>query len=980
MCCLTQTVLVAQGEFGGIRGSVVDADFRAPVSGASITIEGEGTKVSSGDQGDFVISDLAPGVYSLTVVRDGFISTRLADIVVTPGQFAQVTAALAPEVVELEEFVVSAGELLDSDKLEVLNIQQEMSAMTSVLGAEFISKVGASDVGKALQKTAGISVIGGKDIVVRGLADRYNIVLLNNSYVPSSDPDKRSVNVDLFPGSIVQNLVTGKTFTPNLPAEATGGSVNIFTKSIPDKTYVKVKPGLAYNTQSTGNKDYMTYQGGGTGILGSLNDRKLPQFIKNAELPRDIAFGSGQLADQQFRDKVNAALPRTMGASRASPGPDFGIELEMGYRGEYWGVPSGLLFALNYSKKYAYEGDGYEGRYVWNAQGEAFFATRRTRVQRGEESLRNSVLFVAGLEPAPGDELKLTYFHNLSASDRATLKTGPKDVPATGPIPTDEIYGYRESLVYNERRLNVLQLAGKNTFDDGALEDRAKLSWAASYSMSSQDEPDNRFGESDTLSDLSSFFFPGVLPIPPFRRYWRELDDTRWNLNADFEYLLFEEGKKETKLKVGAAFDRATREYRADSFAYNVGLNNISGYPSDIKPFAFEGATWGRVWNYGNPLNTEVLAARPDLGHYLWRFTPPEFYSASQNIPAAYSLFDIDLTENLNAIIGFRVEQTNIAIEASSLCDIEDSDLAFLLLPPEDQTQQNRNDLNDPEKCKTNSAIQNGRFANINQTDVLPALSLRYDFTDTMALRGAFSRTIARPSFKEMAPVVIRDAESGDFFLGSSTLEISHITNYDIRWEWFPSDGSFFAITGFTKYIEDPIEKREGNGIIQFFNSDDAIVYGFEIEFDRDLSFIDPLFEPFSINGNFSYIFSSVPRDRFSIFGDTRRLQGQPDYIFNLNFNYDNEEYGISAGLFMNVTGQYVDAVGSAQQPDILVEPYTSLNAMLSFKIGESGKLTFRASNLWNSDLTKVYDNGARNIYSASSSGTTYSISYEQKW
>jgi len=976
----------AQDLVGGIRGRIFDADFGGALAGVTVLAEGSNVSVSTDENGAFTLTALPPGKYDLSIFRDGYTRKRVAEVVVNAGAFTSIEEEITSDVTELEDFVVSTEDLLSGDSASLLAIQQSTTSISNVMGADFISRIGASDVGKALQKVAGVSVVGDRYVVVRGLSDRYNVVLLNSAGVPSSDPDRRAVNIDLFPGSIVRNLITSKTFSPDLPGEATGGSIDIITKSVPDKDFTKFKLGLAYDTSATGNSKFLTYQGGGTSMLGTLNERRLPDFVKNASLPQNIA--NGDSTDQEFRDKVNEAIPRTFGASRVAPGPDFGMEFSFGRRGEFFGMPAGVIVGLDYGKRYRYEGDSVQGRYDFGPNGESLLTRRLLNVERGTETLRSSLIAVAGVQPQPGDEVKLTYFSNLSAQDRASLRFGRKDFfPGQETVEGEQLgvqdFAYRESLTYTERRLNVLQISGRHHWADADIDERTILNWTASYNMSSQDEPDQRFIETDTFN-LERFAFPSVLNIPPVRRYWRELDDTKWNIDLDLEHYFWKTDEVAAKFKTGATFDISTREYRADNFAYNpTGRNNDQGFPSITKPSPYEGSTWGNSWNYGNPLNVDIDPNTPNNGHFIFRTTPPETYTASQIILAGYLMLDWDLSPSVNVSTGFRAEQTDLKLEGSDISGLarEDLNLAVQLLPPEDRTPENIQDLAaGGERAANNVAIQSARFVRLSQTDVLPAFNVKWKVTDEMNLRGVFSQTIARPSFKELAPVAFRDAETGDDFVGNSQLKISHISNYDVRWEWYRKVGGSLAVTGFSKFIKDPIEKAGSTGLQQFINTEDAVIYGFEVEGEQNLGFLSSELKAFTISANYTYMRSVAQRDSFSIFGSNRRLQGQPDYILNFNLTYEEPAIGLTAGIFLNVTGAYLDIVGIANNPDIFVEPLTTLNAFIALKIGKSGKLTLRGSNLTSPTTRKVYNNGRRDIYELVNTSTTYSLSYEMEF
>ena len=127
---------------------------------------------------------------------------------------------------------------------------------------------------------AATAVVDSRYVVIRGLSDRYNVVVLNGARLPSSDPDKRAVNIDIFPNGLIETLISSKTYSPDLPGEATGGYLNIITKRVPKEPFLNWSFSTGYNTQTTGNPDFVTYRGSGPGMLGTSRERALPDYLK----------------------------------------------------------------------------------------------------------------------------------------------------------------------------------------------------------------------------------------------------------------------------------------------------------------------------------------------------------------------------------------------------------------------------------------------------------------------------------------------------------------------------------------------------------------------------------------------------------------------------------------------------------------------------------------------------------------------------
>jgi outer membrane receptor protein involved in Fe transport len=279
----------------------------------------------------------------------------------------------------------------------------------------------------------------------------------------------------------------------------------------------------------------------------------------------------------------------------------------------------------------------------------------------------------------------------------------------------------------------------------------------------------------------------------------------------------------------------------------------------------------------------------------------------------------------------------------------------------------------------------------IERVDFLPALSARWKMAEEMSIRSAISHTIARPTFKELAPAISRDPESGDLFVGYVLLEASSVYNWDVRWEWDLGRGDMFALSFFSKYIDKPIENVFTGLFNTVRNDTSANLYGFEIEFNKRLGDIMPILEGLNYSMNYGYVFSQVTlnddnRANRSAAGLSldRPLQGQPEYTFNANLSYDDEEFGLSFGMLLNITGPLLYAVGgrasaaNLDAPDIYQYTYTSVDAYISKRIVKNWELNFRISNLLDEPRQRYFVGGLP--YSDISNGTTYSLGLSAKW
>ena len=624
------------------------------------------------------------------------------------------------------------------------------------------------------------------------------------------------------------------------------------------------------------------------------------------------------------------------------------------------------------------------------------FATVRGNYSRGTESLLAGVLLSASLEFSPENSISLTYFGNLAADDDAVFTWGSSQGligfnDGTPLEQKDQIF-IRENLIYTERRLQTMQLTGEHKFPDyGDI----KIDWVAAYSMSSQNQPDMRKSFVGYEFSTSTYIAAGDPSPPDFERIWRRLDDTNYNigLNVDTPWGGDADDVNRTKLEFGFNMDYSTREYDSQNFEYNGGGGNFAPPISRATPNDAEAVTLGdslgqldvtdQVQSQLNvpPGSPFFGRTRYDDSLFLVRgvnLPVSESYTATQNIPAFYGSTTFNLGEELEVTVGGRVENTDIDIRSGTAFDqIDGTSTSADLL------------LNDP---LTGEPFPTDKLANpgIVRTDLLPALGVRWELMENHTIRTAVSRTVARPTFKELAPAIARDPESGDLFVGYVLLEMSSVTNYDVRYEWDLGNSDLLAFSLFAKQIENPIEQVFTGVFNTPRNEDAATLYGFEIELNKKLGTLLPILEGLTGSLNYGFVTSQVDlsdanEDLRVLSGlpPQRPLQGQPDYTFNANLAYDNKEFGLTAGVLLNVTGPLLYAVGgfggSTNIPDIFQRPLTTVDAYLSKEILPGWELSIRVSNL--TDATRKREFGQTQIpYTVINSGTTYSLGITGKW
>lgn len=211
-----------------VRGRVIDEN-NFPLPGAVITIE-DGQKVVSDFDGYFVA--LIEGTKNAAISYTGFVSQEFS---LSEASNTVSVIILKPEVNALDEVVVSG---FQSGVVKSLNKQKNDVNVTNVVSSDQVGKFPDANIGDALKRVSGIAMQydqgEARDIIIRGFAPGLNSVTLNGDRIPSAEGDNRRVQMDLIPSDMIQLIEVSKTLTPDMEADAIGGSVNLVTRSNPN--------------------------------------------------------------------------------------------------------------------------------------------------------------------------------------------------------------------------------------------------------------------------------------------------------------------------------------------------------------------------------------------------------------------------------------------------------------------------------------------------------------------------------------------------------------------------------------------------------------------------------------------------------------------------------------------------------------------------------------------------------------------------
>ncbi len=943
------TTTPAQQPAGSIRGVVLDQDFDVPLAAALVTNLETGEKVTTTEQGNFVLAQVPPGTYTLVFSKDGYVRQVKTGVVVAAGLLTDVDVALAGEFTEMEEFVVQdVLQLGAGSEAALLELRIESPSLMDSISSDLMSRAGAGDASEGLKLVTGASVQDGKFAVIRGLPDRYVNSQMNGVRLPSADEDKRAVELDQFPAAVIESIQVSKTFTPDQQGDASGGAVNLRLRGIPAETALGFKAQIGANSQASGEGDFLGYEGGGVSFLGLDHGEREIQAV-----PGDWDGAAGvtrERAPIDYKWSLDAGGKRELASGVTLGGfASFFYERDSSFHDD--GIDDSLWVDN--------PGEGLTPETIQGTPSDGDFKTALFDVTQGKQSVQWGGLGTLGLETEK-HSLLLTALYTHTAEDVATLAedTRGKEFFFPGYVPDDPNdpgntagrfsapYLRTETLEYTERTTATLQLHGEHAlpltgFTFGPLDFGApELDWTLARSFASTEQPDKRQFGSLFLPESFNPALPGIesslwVPFKPaanftlgnFQRIFKEIEEDGDQCALDLRLPFQQWSEREGHVQVGLFADHVERRFDQETFSNfaDVGAQFDGGFDDS--------------WS----------AAFPGENHVISESLFDVDYDGDQRISAAYGMVDLPLSASVSAMAGARFESTDIRI-------VNDPEPFATWFPPGASAPV------DLEPGDADVAFS--------QDDLLPAVGLTYTPVEAVTLRASYSQTIARQTFKELSPILQQEFLGGPVFIGNPELGMSALENYDLRLDYAPVAGSLVSLSWFQKDIQDPIEYVQRLTNFTFTtpeNYPEGELSGYELELRQDLARFGERLHGLSLGANATFIDSEVqlPDDEIASFAalqvpiTSRDMTNAPEYLYNLYLTYDLDDAATQLALFYTVQGDTLvagagESVGNFV-PSLYAREFGTLNLSLSRRIGRGLKLQIQAKNLTNPDIETVY-------------------------
>ncbi len=880
---------VGFGQSGILKGTLTDSKSKESLIGATVRIEGLSLGASSAVDGSFEISKIPAGNYKVIISSVGYQSNQIPNVRIEANKETVINTSLLEENTTLNAVVVKAQKMTTTEVAVLTETRQIQQVAVGISGQQ-IQKTQDRDASSVVRRIPGVSIFDDRFVVVRGLNERYNTVLVNDIITPSTEVDSKAFSFDLIPSSIIDRMLVLKSASADLPGDVGGGAIKIYTKTVPDGNNFSVNFSTSYRSNTTG-KSQNSYVGSSTDWLGFDNGlRQLPNYFPSRTSISNA--GNTDAVISKFR-----SLPSFYNVQNSTVLPDFRGNLNFSHRWFLGDREITNFSYLNYSntnqsltidqKRFTYEGDTEK---YYNDQSLA-------------QNVRIGMMSNWALILNPSNKLEFRNLFNQIGIKETVFRTGYNE----------NVELSNGSFRYEQRSIYSGQLSGTHEISESS-----KFKWIGGLGYTYRLEPDyRRYTRSREKGSNAAFSFDLQQSDSPTlqqsARSYSAVEEYIYTGRVDYETIVKknEDEKLRNVLKVGLY-----SEYKDRSFSNRwYGLTNpnrlsTSGSGSILteSPTAFFNASnlSGSQIYYGVGTNFE------------------DKYVSQNTFAAAYAQLYFSIGQYFHNTIGFRGEYN-------------------------DQELQSRE-------------RGSGKLINVKnaQFSPLPSINSIYHLTDKSVVRFAFSSTVNRPEFRELAPFTyydfVYDVTRTGFIPrpGKEKLLNATIHNFDLRYDFYPSKNEIISLGVFYKKFFNPIEAKVFyNGSTVAFtvdNAEQASSTGLEIEIRKKIS------AKWMALLNAAFINSNVLANQSDNLLN-RNLQGQSPYLINAGLFFEDDEKGWQANVLYNVIGKRIFVIGDKQiSADIYEMPRNVVDINITKRLSQRIDFKFSVQDLLNNKFRLIQD------------------------
>ena len=915
-----------------ITGKVIDGEFNELLPFANVlllTAEGENIDGTSTDFDGAFTFEVLKGTYILEFSFVGYDSKRIIDVIVGQNEEYTLTATLLPASNSLDEVIVTTT-AKNNTEASVLLIQKRAVNLIDGLSAQSIQKTGDSDLASAIKRIPGVSVQDGKFVYVRGLGDRYSKTLLGGLEVPGLDPDKNTLQLDIFPTNLLDNILISKSASADLNSDFTGGIVDVILKDFSVLPEYSFSISGSYNPDMNLNDNFIGNENEAFNFLGFDNGYFDNPLSSKQEIPFPETFNIGQSVLTRF---LTQKLESTMDASRFQSFLNYSIGATASNQYNLSDTKSiGYIASLSLKRDYEYYESFFNGTVEKENINKPLEPYSEQVGEFGQVKNLGSALLGISLKTT-NSKYKLNLLA-IKSGESGAIKGNYKE------FIENPYNGDASILTYTDRNILSLPFSSQHIFNGG----NSSLDIKIAPSIARVYDKDFKKTVFEIAPNGNKLISPNTTQNPT--RLWRSLKEDV--ISSKIQYNLDLKGEKiQGKIKFGSSFTYKQRDFETDDYriAYR-GLSSVLG--GDANNILASNFIYDLDTNQGSYIKGD--------------FQRTNQYESSGQTFAGYISSELILSDKWKSTIGLRFENYLVKYTGENI-----------------------------------EAIKFNNEKLIDTKDLYPSLNVIRTINDDRNLRISYSKTTARPTFKEISAAQIYDPITERYFVGNPDVNPTYINNFDLRYESYSDGNQIFAISTFYKQFSDPIEITafDANQPSVFIvrNNEEASVYGIELEYRKDILNNDN--HKLSLNLNTSVIQSIQTMSEAEYQGrlisnpdkeidESRELQGQSPYLINLGLVYNLFEKNIEIGSYYNVQGKTLEVVGIGNLPDVYTLPFHNLNINVSKSFGKNldQSLTFKAENLLNSKRESEYDyyNIETSPFSIYNPGQSFSLGYSIKF
>lgn len=885
----------------GIKGIVKDKGTGETLIGANIRVDSlENVGASAGLDGDYTIP-LQPGNYSITCSFVGYVPKTIK-VTVVAGKVIEVNFAMDNISIKMDEFVIKDTKIEGGIISTVTDTKNE-DQVVSVMGKEEIKKGTYNTSADVARKIPGVTVVDNRFVIVRGLTERYNAVLINNALAPSLETDVKSFSFDILPSGVIEKFMIYKSPSPDLPGEFAGGAIQVFTSSIPQSSGITASYSTSFRTQTTGNS-FLLNEGSSKDWMGlGLKDRNLPSgFPENIR----TSPSNGEVP----------SLPNNWGYDITKANLDQRFTLGINQK---WELNKNATLATVSSINYSFTNQ--------------FFESNRLDYNTYDSINQSSDTIFYYRDSIFQKQVRVGFMHNWAFRYKNHSFDFRNILNQNGTNETNFRQGtnYEEgndrkeySFRYNQRTLYTGQLGGKHSWNKHDIETN-KVEWTIGYSLARRNDPDwkrIRYARAIETEDPFVAYIP--FSAQPFYmgRLFLDMDEDIKMISGSFEHTFLSSDKDsvvrefQPKIKAGFYLENKDRTFS---------VRNIGYAPSNLFSFNWNMAYLpvDSLFMPENINSTNGLKLDEDT-------KGSDSYVAANYLRSYYLMGVLPFNKHFNLTGGLRVEDNLQSLYSAEI----GSDTVIV-----------ENHIISP----------------------LPSANFVFKISDTLQFRLAYGKTLNRPEFRELAPLSFYDFVFNSIYTGNDSLLTPTIHNFDFRTEYYPSSSEMISIGVFYKKFINPIEMYFVPGVgsggtrsFSYQNSPSATSFGVELDIRKSFSktkihFIKDL----TFVGNFSYIKSKIQLNEdgaLTGLDPTRPMMGQSPYIINAGLYYQNDSIGLGVSVMFNRVGERVVIVGIPDIPEVYEMPRSLLDITISQRITKHITIRFSAQDLLNQNFVLLQD------------------------